>query len=131
MAAITFGDRSRQHTNELNKTVMLAKAKDKLTRDVANLEANVAMNKAGSTTAPKIKEIAEARAAYQGSKAQNEVKKALLKKYGDNAEKPTSDRHAEFMRDLQIAEEQYLANYFAPIGSNIPTLSTDGFKIKK
>jgi hypothetical protein len=131
MAAITFGDRSRQHTEEMNKTVMLTKAKDKLTRDVANLEANVAMNKAGATTAPKIKEIAEARAAYQGSKAQNEVKKALLKKYGDNAEKPTSDRHAEFMRDLKIAEEQYLANYFSPIGSNIPTASTEGFKIKK
>ena len=62
---------------------------------------------------------------------QKEVKKALLKQYGDNAEKPTSDRHAEFMRDLKIAEEQYLANYFSPIGSNIPTLSTDGFKITK
>jgi hypothetical protein len=95
------------------------------------LEANVAMNKAGSITAPKIKEIAEARAAYQGSKAQNEVKKALLKKLGDNADKDTSPRHKEYLDGLRIAEEQYLANYFAPIGSNIPTLSTDGFKIKK
>jgi hypothetical protein len=43
MAAITFGDRSRQHTEEMNKTVMLTKAKDKLTRDIANLEANTAV----------------------------------------------------------------------------------------
>jgi hypothetical protein len=89
------------------------------------------MNKAGSTTAPKIKEIAEARAAYQGSKAQKETIARLKKTYGDNADKDTSDRNAEFLRDLAIAEENYLARYFAPIGSNIPTLSTDGFKIKK
>ena len=131
MAAITFGDRSRQHTEEMNKTVMLNKAKDKLARDEMNLRANVELSTKTGANAPKIKEIAEARAAYQGSKAQNEVKKALLKKYGDNAEKPTSDRHAEFMRDLKIAEEQYLANYFSQIGSNIPTASTEGFKIKK
>jgi hypothetical protein len=131
MAAITFGDRSRQHTEEINKTVMLAKAKDKLSRDVANLEANVAMNKAGATTAPKIKEIAEARAAYQGSNAQKEVKKALLKQLGDNAEKPTSDRHNEYKDGLKLAEEQYLANYFAPIGSNMPRASTQGFEITK
>jgi hypothetical protein len=131
MAAVAYGDKSRQHTEEINKTVMLAKAKDKLTRDVANLEANVAMNKAGSTTAPKIKEIAEARAAYQGSKAQNEVKKALLKRLGDNADKDTSDRHNEYLDGLRIAEEQYLANYFAPIGSNMPRASTQGFEITK
>ena len=129
VAAVTYGVNSRQHTEEINKTIMLAKAKDKLTRDVANLEAGVALNKAGATNAPKIKDIAEARAAYQGSKSQNEVKKALLKQYGDNAEKPTSDRHAEFMRDLKIAEEQYLANYFSSIGSNIPRASTQGFEI--
>lgn len=131
MAAITFGDRSRQHTEEMNKTVMLNKAKDKLARDEMNLRASVELSTKTGANAPKIKDIAEARAAYQGSKAQNEVKKTLLKKYGDNAEKPTSDRHAEFMRDLKIAEEQYLANYFSQIGSNIPTASTEGFKIKK
>jgi hypothetical protein len=131
MAAITFGDRSRQHTEEMNKTVMLTKAKDKLTRDVANLEANVAVSKAGVTNAPKIKEVAEARAAYQGSKAQNEVKKALLKKLGDNADKDTSDRHNEYLDGLRIAEEQYLANYFSPIGSNMPRASTQGFEITK
>lgn len=131
MAAITFGDRSRQHTEEMNKTVMLNKAKDKLARDEMNLRANVELSTKSAVNAPKVKDVAEARAAYQGSNAQKEVKKALLKKYGDNAEKPTSDRHAEFMRDLKIAEEQYLANYFSPIGSNIPTASTEGFKIKK
>jgi hypothetical protein len=131
MAAIAYGDKSKQHTEEMNKTVMLAKAKDKLTRDVANLEANVAVSKAGATNAPKIKDIAEARAAYQGSKAQNEVKKALLKQYGDNADKPTSNRHAEFIRDLKIAEEQYLDNYFSQIGSNIPRASTQGFELSK
>jgi len=131
VAAVTYGVNSRQHTEEINKTIMLAKAKDKLTRDVANLEAGVALNKAGATNAPKIKEVAEARAAYQGSKAQNEAKKALLKRLGDNADKDTSDRNTEYLDGLKLAEEQYLANYFAPIGSNIPTLSTDGFKIKK
>jgi hypothetical protein len=131
MAAITFGDRSRQHTEEMNKTVMLTKAKDKLTRDMGNLEASTNLITKTAANAPKIDKIAEARAAYQGSKAQNEVKKALLKQYGDNAANPKSDRNAEFLRDLRVAEEQYLANYFAPIGSNIPTLSTDGFKIKK
>jgi hypothetical protein len=115
----------------MNKTVMLTKAKDKLTRDVANLEANVAVSKAGVTNAPKIKEVAEARAAYQGSKAQNEVKKALLKKLGDNADKDTSDRHNEYLDGLRIAEEQYLANYFSPIGSNMPRASTQGFEITK
>jgi hypothetical protein len=35
------------------------------------------------------------------------------------------------MRDLKIAEEQYLANYFAPIGSNMPRASTQGFEITK
>jgi hypothetical protein len=106
MAAIAYGDKSKQHTEEMNKTVMLAKAKDKLTRDVANLEANVAVSKAGVTNAPKIKDIAEQRAAYQNSKAQNEVKKALLKTLGDNADKPTSPRHKEYLDGLRIAEEQ-------------------------
>jgi len=131
VAAVTYGVNSRQHAEEMNKTVMLAKAKDKLSRDVANLEAGVTLATKAAVNAPKIDKIAEARAAYQGSKAQNEVKKALLKQYGDNAANPKSDRNAEFLRDLRVAEEQYLANYFAPIGSNIPTLSTDGFKIKK
>jgi hypothetical protein len=131
MAALTFGERSRQHTAEMNKTVMLAKAKDKLTRDVANLEANVAMSKAGATNAPKIKEVAEARANYQNSTQQKEVIKQLKKIYGDNADNPRSDRYAEFMRDLKLAEENYLANYFAPIGSNIPPISTQGFEIVK
>jgi hypothetical protein len=131
VAAVTYGVNSRQHTEEINKSIMLAKAKDKLTRDVANLEANVAVSKAGVTNAPKIKEIAEARAAYQGSKAQNEVKKALLKRLGDNADKDTSDRHNEYLDGLRIAEEQHLANYFAPIGSNMPRASTQGFEITK
>jgi hypothetical protein len=131
MAAIAYGDKSKQHTEEMNKTVMLAKAKDKLTRDVANLEANVAVSKAGVTNAPKIKDIAEQRAAYQNSKAQNEVKKALLKTLGDNADKPTSPRHKEYLDGLRIAEEQHLANYFAQIGSNLPRASTQGFEITK
>jgi hypothetical protein len=131
MAAITFGDRSRQHTEEMNKTVMLTKAKDKLARDEMNLRANVELSTKTAANAPKVKDVAEARAAYQGSKSQNEAKKALLKQYGDNAEKPTSDRHAEFMRDLAIAEENYLARYFSSIGSNIPRASTQGFEITK
>jgi hypothetical protein len=131
MAAITFGDRSRQHTEEMNKTVMLNKAKDKLARDEMNLKANVELSTKTGANAPKIKEVAEARAAYQGSKAQNEVKKALLKKLGDNADKDTSDRHNEYLDGLRIAEEQYLANYFAPIGSNMPRASTQGFEITK
>jgi hypothetical protein len=133
MAAVAYGDKSRQHTNEMNKTVMLAKAKDKLTRDVANLEANVAVSKAGATNAPKIKEVAEARAAYQNSAQQKKDIERIIKenKLGDNAIKPTSPRYPEFIQKLKIAEEQYLANYFSPIGSNIPTASTEGFKIKK
>jgi len=131
MAAITFGDRSRQHTEEMNKTVMLTKAKDKLTRDMGNLEASTNLITKTAANAPKVKDVAEARAAYQGSNAQKETIAKLKKTYGDNADKPTSNRNAEFMRDLKIAEEQYLANYFSPIGSNIPTASTEGFKIKK
>jgi hypothetical protein len=133
MAAVAYGDKSRQHTNEMNKTVMLAKAKDKLTRDVANLEANVALSKAGATNAPKIEKIAEARAAYQNSAQQKKDIERIIKenKLGDNAIKPTSPRYPEFIQKLKIAEEQYLANYFSPIGSNIPTASTEGFKIKK
>lgn len=127
VAAITYGVNSRQHTEEMNKTIMLAKAKDKLTRDVANLEASTKT----STNAPKVKDIAEARAGYQNSTQQKEVIKQLKKIYGDNADNPRSDRYAEFMRDLRLAEENYLANYFAPIGSNIPSASTEGFRIKK
>ena len=131
MAAITFGDRSRQHTEEMNKTVMLNKAKDKLARDEMNLRANTDLITKTAANAPKIKDIAEQRAAYQGSKAQNEVKKALLKTLGDNADKPTSDRHKEYLDGLRIAEEQHLANYFAQIGSNMPRASTQGFEITK
>lgn len=131
MAAITFGDRSRQHTEEMNKTVMLTKAKDKLARDEMNLRANTDLITKTAANAPKIKDIAEQRAAYQNSKAQNEVKKALLKTLGDNADKPTSPRHKEYLDGLRIAEEQHLANYFAQIGSNMPRASTQGFEITK
>ena len=131
MAAITFGDRSRQHTEEMNKTVMLNKAKDKLARDEMNLRANTDLITKTAANAPKIKDIAEQRAAYQNSKAQNEVKKALLKTLGDNADKPTSPRHKEYLDGLRIAEEQHLANYFAQIGSNLPRASTQGFEITK
>ena len=135
MAAITFGDRSRQHTEEINKTVMLAQARDKLERDTTLVQAgatrDAAIIRANAANSPKIEKIAEARAAYQGSEAQNKVKKALLKQLGDNAEKDTSPRHKEYLDGLKLAEEQYLANYFAQIGSNIPTASTEGFKIKK
>ena len=129
VAAVTYGVNSRQHTEEMNKTIMLAKAKDKLTRDVANLEAGVNLATKAAANAPKIDKIAEARANYQGSTAQKETIKQLLKVYGDNADKPTSPRNAEFVRDLKIAEENYLANYFSPIGSNIPKVSTQGFEI--
>lgn len=129
IAAVTYGVNSRQHTEEMNKTIMLAKAKDKLTRDVANLEAGVNLATKAAANAPKVKDIAEARANYQGSTAQKETIKQLLKVYGDNADKPTSPRNAEFVRDLKIAEENYLANYFSPIGSNIPKVSTQGFEI--
>jgi hypothetical protein len=115
----------------MNKTVMLTKAKDKLTRDMGNLEASTNLITKTAANAPKAKDVAEARAAYQGSKAQNEVKKALLKKYGDNADKDSSDRNAEFLRDLDLAEENYLARYFSSIGSNIPRASTQGFEITK
>lgn len=130
MAAITFGDRSRQHTEEMNKTVMLAKAKDKLTRDVANLEAST---KSAGTNALKIKDVAEARAAYKNSEQQKKDAERIKKEYklGDNADKETSPRHAEFKQYLRLAEEQYLADYFAPIGSNIPRASTQGFELSK
>jgi hypothetical protein len=133
MAALTYGVNSKQHTEEMNKTIMLAKAKDKLSRDVANLEASVAVTKAGATNALKLKDIAEVRAAYQNSEQQKKDIERIKKEYklGDNADKESSPRHEEFKKYLRIAEEQYLANYFAPIGSNIPTVSTEGFKIKK
>lgn len=130
MAAITYGDRSRQHTEEMNKTVMLAKAKDKLTRDVANLEAST---KSAGTNALKIKDVAEARAAYKNSEQQKKDIERIKKEYklGDNADKETSPRHDEFKQYLRIAENQYLADYFAPIGSNIPRASTQGFELSK
>jgi hypothetical protein len=131
MAAITFGDRSRQHTEEMNKTVMLAKEKDRLTRAMGNLEASTNLITKTAANAPKVKDVAEARAAYKGSKAENEAKKALLKRLGDNADKDTSDRNTEYLDGLKLAEEQYLANYFAPIGSNMPRASTQGFEITK
>jgi len=133
MAAITFGDRSRQHTQELNKTIMLAKEKDRLTREMTLAEiagrTDAAVIRSRVGEAPKVKDVAEARAAYQGSKAQNEVKKALLKQLGDNADKDKSSRHNEYLDGLKLAEEQYLANYFSPIGSNMPRASTQGFEI--
>lgn len=137
MAAVTFGDRSRQHTNEMNKTIMLAKAKDKLTRDVANLEAGVALSKAGATSGPKAKDIAEARANYVGSDHYKKAVEQLKKKYGDDADKPTNffgrpnKNYENFMRDLDIAREQYLAEIYSPIGANIPRASTQGFEITK
>ena len=133
MAAITFGDRSRQHTQELNKTIMLAKEKDRLTREMTLAEiagrTDAAIIRSRIGEAPKVKDVAEARAGYQNSEAQKEVKKALLKQLGDNADKPSSPRHKEYLDGLKLAEEQYLANYFSPIGSNIPRASTQGFEI--
>ena len=110
---------------------MLNKAKDKLARDEMNLRANTDLITKTAANAPKIKDIAEQRAAYQDSKAQKEVKKALLKQLGDNADKDTSPRHKEYLDGLKFAEEQYLANYFAQIGSNLPRASTQGFEITK
>ena len=133
MAAITFGDRSRQHTQEINKSIMLAKEKDRLTREMTLAEiagrTDAATIRARVGEAPKIKEVAEARAAYQNSPQQKEVKAALLKRLGDNADKPSSPRHKEYLDGLKLAEEQYLANYFSPIGFNLPSASTQGFQI--
>jgi hypothetical protein len=133
MAAMNFGERSRQHTEQINKTIMLAKEKDRLTRDMTLLETDArrdaAIIRSRVGEAPKVKDVAEARAAYQDSKAQKEVKKALLKQLGDNADKDTSPRHKEYLDGLKLAEEQYLANYFSPIGSNMPRASTQGFEI--
>jgi len=133
MAAITFGDRSRQHTQEINKSIMLAKEKDRLTREMTLAEiagrTDAATIRARVGEAPKAKDIAEARAGYQNSEAQKAVKKALLKQLGDNADKPSSPRHKEYLDGLKLAEEQYLANYFSPIGTNIPRASTQGFEI--
>ena len=133
MAAITFGDRSRQHTQEINKSIMLAKEKDRLTREMTLAEiagrTDAATIRARVGEAPKVKDVAEARAAYQNSPQQKEVKAALLKRLGDNADKPSSPRHKEYLDGLKLAEEQYLANYFSPIGSNLPRASTQGFEI--
>jgi hypothetical protein len=50
---------------------------------------------------------------------------------GYGVEMSWREKVAELESKIKIAEEQYLANYFSPIGSNIPTASTEGFKIKK
>ena len=135
MAAITFGDRSRQHTQEINKSIMLAKEKDRLTREMTLAEiagrTDAATIRARVGEAPKVKDVAEARAAYQNSPQQKKDIERILKenKLGDNAVKPSSPRYPEFIQKLKIAEEEYLANYFSPIGSNIPRTSTQGFEI--
>jgi hypothetical protein len=117
MAAITFGDRSRQHTEEINKTVMLAKEKDRLTRAMGNLEASTNLITKTAANAPKVKDVAEARAAYQNSAQQKKDIERIIQenKLGDNAIKPTSPRYPEFIQKLKIAEEEYLANYYKVI----------------
>ena len=135
MAAITFGDRSRQHTQELNKTIMLAKEKDRLTREMTLAEiagrTDAAVIRSRVGEAPKVKDVAEARAAYQTSPQRKADIERIIKenKLGDNAVNPSSPKYPEFIKKLKIAEEQYLANLFSPIGSNIPGASTQGFEI--
>jgi hypothetical protein len=135
MAALTFGERSRQHTAEMNRTVMLAKEKDRLTRDMTLAEiagrTDAAIIRSRVGEAPKVKDVAEARAAYQTSPQRKADIERIIKenKLGDNAVKPSSPKYPEFIKKLKIAEEQYLANYFSPIGSNIPGASTQGFEI--
>lgn len=131
MAAITFGDRSRQHTEEMNKTVMLNKAKDKLARDEMNLRANVELSTKTAANAPKAKDIAEARVSYPSTQHYKDTVAKLLKKYGDNAIKEGSPRHNEFKRDLDTIRELYLAEIYSPIGANLPRTSTQGFEITK
>ena len=131
MAAITFGDRSRQHTEEMNKTVMLTKAKDKLTRDMGNLEASTNLITKTAANAPKVKDVAEARAGYPSTQHYKDTVEKLKKKYGDNAIKEGSLRNAEFKRDLDTIRELYLAELYSPIGANIPRASTQGFEITK
>ena len=137
MAAITFGDRSRQHTEEINKTVMLNKAKDKLARDEMNLRANVELSTKTAANAPKAKDIAEARAGYPSTSHYKQTVEQLKKKYGDDADKPTNffgrpnKNYENFMKDLDIARELYLAEIYSPIGANLPRTSTQGFEITK
>jgi len=131
MAAITFGDRSRQHTEEMNKTVMLNKAKDKLARDEMNLRASVELSTKTGANAPKAKDIAEARVSYPSTQHYKDTVEKLKKKYGDNAIKEGSLRNAEFKRDLDTIRELYLAELYSPIGANIPRASTQGFEITK
>lgn len=129
MAAITFGDRSRQHTQEINKSIMLAKEKDRLARDEMNLRASVELATKSATNAPKAKDIAEARASYPSTQHYKDTVAKLQKKYGDNAIKDSSPRHPEFQRDLETIRELYLAELYSPIGSTIPRTSTQGFEI--
>jgi hypothetical protein len=135
MAAMNFGERSRQHTEQINKTIMLAKEKDRLTRDMTLLETDArrdaAIIRSRVGEAPKVKDVAEARAAYQNSPQQKKDIERIIQenKLGDNAVKPSSPRYPEFIQKLKIAEEEYLANYFSPIGSNMPRASTQGFEI--
>lgn len=133
MAALTFGERSRQHTAEMNKTVMLAKAKDKLTRDMTREEiagrTDAAIIRSRVGEAPKVKDVAEARASYPSTQHYKDTVEKLKKKYGDNADKEKSPRHAEFKRDLDTMRELYLAELYSPIGANIPRASTQGFEI--
>ena len=131
MAAITFGDRSRQHTEEMNKTVMLNKAKDKLARDEMNLRANTDLITKTAANAPKAKDIAEARVSYPSTQHYKDTVAKLLKKYGDNAIKEGSPRHNEFKNDLDTIRELYLAEIYSPIGANLPRTSTQGFEITK
>jgi hypothetical protein len=135
MAAMNFGERSRQHTEQINKTIMLAKEKDRLTREMTREEiagrTDAAIIRSRIGEAPKVKDVAEARAAYQNSPQQKKDIERIIKenKLGDNAVKPSSPRYPEFIQKLKIAEEEYLANYFSPIGSNMPRASTQGFEI--
>ena len=133
MAAITFGDRSRQHTQEINKSIMLAKEKDRLTREMTLAEiagrTDAATIRARVGEAPKAKDIAEARASYPSTQHYKDTVAKLQKKYGDNAIKDSSPRHPEFQRDLETIRELYLAELYSPIGSTIPRTSTQGFEI--
>lgn len=133
LAALNFGERSRQHTQEINKTIMLAKEKDRLTREMTLAEiagrTDAATIRARVGEAPKAKDIAEARASYPSTQHYKDTVAKLQKKYGDNAIKDSSPRHPEFQRDLETIRELYLAELYSPIGSTIPRTSTQGFEI--
>jgi len=110
---------------------MLTKAKDKLTRDMGNLEASTNLITKTAANAPKVKDVAEARAGYPSTQHYKDTVEKLKKKYGDNAIKEGSLRNAEFKRDLDTIRELYLAELYSPIGANIPRASTQGFEITK